>query len=176
MSRALRLLDVVVGGFVAFLLGLSVVAVLWQVASRYLLADPSSFTDELVRYLLVWIGILGAAHAAGRRLHLAIDLLPDRLPPRRRHALGFVTQALVFLFAAGVLGVGGGHLVALTASLGQRSAALGVPLAAIYVVLPLAALLLMLYSGLFAAEHWRRARGLDPALELDPGGDPGPVD
>lgn len=150
-------LDRLVENAVAGLLGLSVVAVLWQVASRYLLADPSSFTDELVRFLLVWIGVLGATHAAGQRLHLAIDLLPERLEGRSRHLLGAFIQGVIFFFALAVLGVGGGHLVLLTEQLGQRSAALGVPLSWVYVVLPLSGLLLMVYSGAFALGHLQAA-------------------
>lgn len=56
--------------------------VLWQVFSRLVLPSPSSFTDELARFLFMWVGLLGAAYAAGKRLHLAIDLLATRLGPR----------------------------------------------------------------------------------------------
>ncbi|MEM8931391.1 MAG: TRAP transporter small permease [Acidobacteriota bacterium] len=138
-------------------LALAVVAVLWQVVSRYLLGDPSSFTDELVRYLLIWIGLLGGAHAAGRRLHLAIDLLPHRLPTRSRHRLAVVVHALVGLFAFAVLVVGGGNLVLVTARLGQTSAALGVPLAGVYLALPVAGLVMVATSLRFVAEAWHAA-------------------
>jgi TRAP-type C4-dicarboxylate transport system permease small subunit len=65
MQRLKTIIDRVLGGFLALAMALAVAAVLWQVFSRYVLADPSSFTDELVRYLMVWIGLLGAAYAAG---------------------------------------------------------------------------------------------------------------
>ena len=38
-----------------------VVNVLWQVFSRYILANPSSFTDELARYLMIWVGVFGSS-------------------------------------------------------------------------------------------------------------------
>ena len=158
MSSRRRALDRWLAASLAGALALAVVTVLWQVASRTLLGDPSSFTDELVRYLLIWIGLVGGAHAAGRRLHLAVDLLPARLAPAARHRLGALVQAIVFTFAASVLVVGGAHLVALTARLGQTSAALGIPLAGVYLALPIAGLVLMAHSLAIAAEHWRRAR------------------
>ena len=58
-----------------FLMAFLVVDVLWQVLSRYILVSPSSVTDELAGYLLIWVGLLGAAYVSGKNEHLAIDLL-----------------------------------------------------------------------------------------------------
>lgn len=57
-----------------FLMAFLVVDVLWQVLSRYILVSPSSVTDELAGYLLIWVGLLGAAYVSGKNEHLAIDL------------------------------------------------------------------------------------------------------
>lgn len=171
--RAKQWLDHGLGGLLVAALGLSVLAVLWQVASRYLLAEPSRFTDELVRYLLVWIGLLGGAHAVGQKLHLSIDLLPGRLEPKRRHALSALVHLLVALFALAVPGLGGARLVAITLDLGQRSAALGVDLGWVYTVLPLSALVIAGYSILFALDHLGQARGGAPRFQPGPGADPG---
>ena len=38
-----------------------VLDVSWQVLSRYVASSPSTFTDELARYLMVWMGCLGGA-------------------------------------------------------------------------------------------------------------------
>jgi hypothetical protein len=54
-----------------------VLDVLWQVVSRYLLSSPSSFTDELAGFLLIWVGFIGAAYTTGLKGHLAIDILHD---------------------------------------------------------------------------------------------------
>ena len=47
------------------LLGIMVLNVSWQVFSRYVLANPSSFTDELARYLMIWLGVMGTAYVSG---------------------------------------------------------------------------------------------------------------
>ena len=167
MKQLKRKVDQALGGFVALAMALAVATVLWQVFLRYVLADPISSTDELVRYLLIWIGLLGAAYAAGQRLHLAIDLLPAKLEGRSRHLLDLGVQTLIFVFALAVMVIGGSQLVRLTLMLGQTSAALGVPLGWVYLVLPLAGLFLMLYSALFAAERLHLLRGGEPRLDLD---------
>ena len=143
------------------LMGLMVVNVLWQVATRFLLKNPSSYTEELARYLLVWVGLLGASYAAGKRIHLSIDLLPEKLEGRRRHLLLLFVEVCIFSFALFVLVIGGTSLVLLTLGLGQTSAALQVPLGYVYLVLPLSGLLMMFFSTLHAADEvsWARSGG-----------------
>ena len=72
MDRTLALI-------VSVLLTMLLFTVVWQVFSRYVLKDPSSYTDELARYLLIWVALLGAAYATGQKLHLAIDLLQNKI-------------------------------------------------------------------------------------------------
>lgn len=129
------------------LMGLMVLNVLWQVASRYLLQAPSSFTDELSRFLLIWVGLLGAGYATGKKLHLAIDLLPAYLQGKKSGAwLNVLINILVAIFAILVLIWGGSNLVYITLILEQPSAALGVPLGYIYTVIPISGILTLYYS------------------------------
>lgn len=136
-------------------MALSVAIVLWQIVSRYGLGEPSSATDELVRYLLVWIGLFGSAHAALHRHHLAIDLLPRRLRGRRLQLQQIAVEAAIGLFATAVMVGGGLRLVSMAAELGQRSAALELPLGWLYLALPAAGALIALDAGL-AAVGWLR--------------------
>ncbi len=167
MTNAAKVVDRSLGWVLVALMGVAVVNVLWQVFTRFVLADPSSFTDELARYLLIWIGLLGASYAAGRQMHLAIDLLPTNLVGRPRFYVGVLIEACIFLFALSVLVVGGIHLVALTLTLGQTSAALHVPLGYVYLALPLSGLLMMFYSVRAVVHHRATLR------EWQAGGDAG---
>ena len=56
----------------AFLLGIMVLDVFWGVITRYLLESQSSWTDELARFLLVWLSIMGAAYASGKNCILPL--------------------------------------------------------------------------------------------------------
>ncbi len=139
-------IDKTLGGVLAFLLAVMTLDVLWQVISRYILRAPSPYTDELARFLLIWIGILGAAYVAGKGKHLAIDLLPGKLSPAGNRWLNIFISSLIFLFAALVMVIGGMRLVYVTLYLGQTSSALQIPLGWVYAVVPLSGLIVMYYK------------------------------
>jgi TRAP-type C4-dicarboxylate transport system permease small subunit len=149
LKRVGELLDRVVSGLLAVLLIAMVFAVTWQVVSRYLLGSPSGWTEELARFLLIWIGLFGGTLAYQRRLHLGLDLLADRL---KDTALKFQQHAVdlcVLIFAVTILIIGGSLLVALTHELSQYSPALGLPMSIVYLSLPLSGVL-MAVSALIA--------------------------
>lgn len=128
------------------LLALLVTDVLWQVASRYLLSSPSSVTDELAGYLLIWVGLLGAAYVAGCNQHLAIDLLVRRLSPAHDRIARYFTAFVIFLFAVAVLIIGGSWLVYTRFTLHVTSASLQINLGYVYLALPLSGLLTAYYA------------------------------
>lgn len=128
------------------LMSILVLDVLWQVFSRYLLSSPSSFTDELAGFLLIWVGVLGAAYVAGRKEHLAIDILIQKSPPARQRLLQYIIHALIFLFALSVMVTGGVILMYTRFALQVKSAALQLPLGYVYIVLPISGLIIMFYE------------------------------
>lgn len=134
------------GYLLAFLMAAMTLDVLYGVLTRYALGDQASWTEELARFLMIWIGLLGAAWASGQRMHLSIALLPNRLAPARRAKLDLLIRCLVAAFALAVMVIGGGHLIYLTHSLGQTSAALKLPMSLIYAVVPISGLLVVYYQ------------------------------
>ncbi|WP_165157276.1 TRAP transporter small permease [Parabacteroides sp. ZJ-118] len=129
-------------GLMAFL----VMDVLWQVLSRYILVSPSSVTDELAGYLLIWLGLLGGAYVSGKKEHLAIDLLLQHMSPSRGRLLRLFISSIVFLFAVFVWIVGGTWLVYTRFHLGVTSASLEIHLGYVYLALPLGGLLTAYYA------------------------------
>ena len=81
------------------LMGANVINVLWQVFTRFVLKDPSSFTEELARFLLIWVGLLGASYAAGKKMHLAIDVALQALKDKKKIAVEIIIQTFIFLFS-----------------------------------------------------------------------------
>ena len=134
------------GWVLVVLMSVMVIDVTWQVASRYVLRDPSSFTEELAGFLLIWISLLGAAYGFRTRAHLGIDLLVSALSDGPRRAVEALSHLLVFLFALSTMVVGGLRLVSLAFHLDQISAALGVRMGFVYLALPISGLLVMLFS------------------------------
>jgi TRAP-type C4-dicarboxylate transport system permease small subunit len=76
---------------------------IWQVVTRYLLNDPSIWTEECARYLYVGVVFFGAAAAVRDRAHIGMPFIVDRLPLRARLGVGLVTQALALLFCLAIV-------------------------------------------------------------------------
>ncbi|NQU87359.1 MAG: TRAP transporter small permease [Mariniphaga sp.] len=128
------------------LMSILVLDVLWQVFSRYILGAPSSFTDELAGYLLIWVGLLGSAYVAGKNEHLAIDLLLQKMTGAKKKRLQLFINMIVAVFALSVMFIGGTWLVYTRFHLEVSSAALGLPLGYVYLVLPLSGALIIYYA------------------------------
>lgn len=141
-----QLIDKLLEKFVAAIMAILVVDVLWQVISRYVLSSPSSFTDELAGFLLIWVGLFGAAYVAGKNEHLAIDLMLQRSGPARRKFLEIFITICIVIFAFSVLVVGGSWLVYTRFALEVKSAALEIPLGYVYIVLPISGLLIVFFT------------------------------
>lgn len=146
MHYLIRLVDRSLNMILVLLMATLVVNVLWQIGSRFLLNDPSSFTEEAARFLLLWLGLLGGCHAYRNRSHLGLDLMTRNLDGAMRRWAHQAVMLLVLLFAVLVLVYGGGRLVWLTLELRQTSAALDIPMGYVYSVLPLSGILLVFYS------------------------------
>lgn len=139
-------IDKILGILLMVIMATMVVNVIWQVVTRYLSGNPSSFTDELARYLMIWIGILGAAYVSGRNNHVAITLLPSKLSEAKQKILRGVVDFIVMSFALVAFVIGGFRLVYINFVLGQESPALQIPLAYVYLVLPISGILIIYFK------------------------------
>ena len=150
------------------LMAVMVANVLWQVFTRYVLNNPSSYTEELARFLLIWLGLLGASYGVSKKTHLAIDILKTKLREPLLGAVELFVHSAILLFGVLVLVVGGLRLVHMTLTLGQTSAALQIQIGYVYWVLPLSGILIAFYSGLAIFEQIRK-----PSTEGPSAGPPG---
>ena len=89
-------IDSILEKILVVIMSMMVINVLWQVFSRYVLANPSSFTDELARYLVIWVGVLGAAYVAGKGNHVAITYFSEKLsPPNLKRVNTFINLTIL---------------------------------------------------------------------------------
>lgn len=139
-------LDWLLGSAICVLIGAMVINVLWQVFTRFVLHNPSSFTEEAARYMMIWVGLLGSAYATGKKSHLALDLITAQLQGARKRVSEVIIHSCVLLFALAVMVGGGGRLVWIQLSLGQQSAALQLKLGYVYLAVPLAGVFIVIYS------------------------------
>ncbi|UMB61852.1 TRAP transporter small permease [Lutibacter sp. A80] len=125
---------------------LLVLDVLFQVFSRYILGTSFSWTEEFARFSLIWLTILGAAYLNGKREHLSMDFLYQKLSLSNKRKVSILIELLIFLFALIVMVIGGFNLVYTTLHLEQLSGTLRIPLGYIYAIMPFSGVLIMCYS------------------------------
>jgi TRAP-type C4-dicarboxylate transport system permease small subunit len=139
------------------LIGLSAaiaLVVCLQVLFRYLLQQPLFWSEELPRYLLIWMSFLAAAVAQRDEAHINITLVVNWLPARARRLAHLLASSLTLAFL-GVLIYSGSLVTRITVA--HRSTALQLPMAAVYVALPVGAALMAVYLAL---QILRELRGL----------------
>lgn len=124
------------------LLSIMTLLVLYQVFTRYVLNNPAAFTEELVRYSLIWTGFIGAAYAFLTRQHMCLVLVRDKLNPSAKRILMIAIDALILVFAVFVITVGGFKL----AMSAQKvySALLGIPRSLVYAMAPISGIFIII--------------------------------
>lgn len=147
MNKLITIMNKVLSLFCISLSSVLVLSVSWQVFSRYVLNDPNTLTDEVSRFLFIWVGLMGAAYTVGQKRHLAIDLLPMKLEktPIKLNNLNIVINLFSLSFASVIMIYGGGKLMLKILATGQISPALGVEMGFVYAAIPLSGLFMVLY-------------------------------
>jgi TRAP-type C4-dicarboxylate transport system permease small subunit len=154
-----KIIDRIIQMLCTLIMGIMVVAVCWQVITRFILNDPSTVTEEALRYLLVWTTMVGAAYAYGRRKHLSINIIMKKLNPAAQQLLDIAVQILVIVFSVVVMIMGGLRLCSTAAD--QSSAALGIPMPYIYSCLLVGAVLFIFYALIFIGEDLKKLQELN---------------
>jgi len=145
MHKLMSLISSLLEKILMFAMAAIVLTVTWQVFSRFIIQSPSSYTEELARFLLIWIGVLGSAYAYKTKAHLGLDLFVDKMAPVKQRQVRFVIEFLVMLFAGSVMIYGGALLVAMTVELKQTSAALGLNIGLVYSAVPISGCLIVMF-------------------------------
>ena len=142
----IKIIDKALGITLVVLMGLMVLDVTWQIFTRFATNSPSSWTEELARFLLIWIGLLGAAWAYRMRAHLGLSYLVEKQSRVMQKKLAIFSYLASTLFAISVMIYGGSQLVLLTLELNQLSASLGIKIGYVYMVIPISGVLITIYA------------------------------
>ena len=127
--------------------------VLLQVLFRYVLQQPLYWSEELPRYLLIWVSFLAAALAQKNEAHINITLAVHLFPRTAQRWIHLATNLITAGFF-GLLLYSGTLVSRITAA--HRSTALQIPMAAVYLALPVSAALMLLYLLLQIAQDVQR--------------------
>ena len=143
-----RLLTWLMAATVAIL----IVPVTLQIVSRYTALIPAwIWTEELSRFLFIWMIMLGAMIGVREGSHFVVDVLPD-LPPRPAALLEIVTNLFVLAFALvfvwwGIQFVGFGW--------DQTSELAELPMTYIFLAWPISGLTWLLFLGEVLIDNFR---------------------
>ncbi len=168
-----KALDRSLEALVILVVAILVLDVMWQVFTRLVLRNPSTWTEELATFLLIWVALLGAAVALNRRAHLGVDYFVSRLPLRARVLAEVIVYFCIAAFSSLVMVVGGIDLVASMLELGQESPALRVKMGYVYLAVPVGGFFLTFYARISLVEKAVRLRAgrVEVGSESDAGGD-----
>jgi len=141
LRSVLTVTRTIVQGIVVVVFAAIVVVVFGQVVSRFVFNAPFSWSEELARYLQVWLIMLGAASCLRKGMHLSVDYAVHALRHSAKRILNLLSLAAMLFFLA-VVFVSGVSLMVTTAS--QRTPALQIPIWAVYAAIPVGSLLMLL--------------------------------
>jgi TRAP-type C4-dicarboxylate transport system permease small subunit len=148
----------------ALLLAAMVLIVWFGVLSRYVLHLGETWSEELARYVMIWVALLAISAGAHRREHIGVEFLFLRLPPTVRRALRFAVDGagLVFFVFMAVFGVGmaatGAH---------QYANIFGMTMLLPFAAVPVAATLTAVQILAVLARDLVAGPGIPPGRELE---------
>ena len=147
-----RLLTWLMAASVAIL----IVPVTLQIISRYTALIPSwIWTEELSRFLFIWMIMLGAMIAVREGTHFVVDVRPD-LPPRPTAILQIVSNVFVLAFALVFVWWG---IQFVRFGWDQTSELAELPMTYIFIAWPVAGVVWVLFLGESFVNAWRVLRG-----------------
>lgn len=118
--------------------------VTWQVITRYFLKSPNAYTEQICKYMFIWLVLLASAYVFGKKEHMSIVFLREKFTGSAAVKVNIIIELIVIIFAIGVLVIGGFNNTLLTMS--QSDSVLPITIGMIYVMLPISGLLTVMYS------------------------------
>ena len=137
-----RLLSRLIESLVVLIAGIIVAIVTAEVTLRYLFSHSMIFTEELSRYLMVWIVFLGSALAIRDGSHIHIQILVKRLGPRMQQNVKLASYALIIAFLVFITVEG---LKILPRQLQQMCITIDISLFYFYLAIPVGSILMIIF-------------------------------
>ena len=117
-----------------------------QVFCRYVLNSSLFWSEELARYMLVWLSFLGATVAYYRNLHPGVDALTSRISPEKQHITRLLVHVSSMILAL-IMIISGSQFVWFVRM--QISPALAIPKWIILAVIPVSGAIFFVYALAF---------------------------
>ena len=126
--------------------GILVLDVVWGVFTRYIMGEQATWTEELARFVLIWVTLLGGAVAFGTKGHLGVDYFVNQFHCEARKLMSVVVHFIVLFFACSIFIYGGGYIVNEALTLEQMTPALGWKMGYVYLAAPISGFFMVLFT------------------------------
>ena len=146
LHKIRKAMNTVVSTICIVLFAVMVVVGTYQIITRFVFNNPSTISEELLTYTFAWMAIFSSAYVFGKRDHMRMTFVADKLPKEQRKILEIVIELLIIAFAVIVLIYGGFTIMGLTMT--QKTASLGVMMGVVYAVVPICGILIAIYGVL----------------------------
>ncbi|MFD2829974.1 TRAP transporter small permease [Corticicoccus populi] len=144
MSKVKNYVDIILLSLSGVLIAVMSVLSIWQVSARFIFNTPSTFTEEVIRMLLIWFALMSAAYVFGQQKHIAIVFIRERFSIKGQLALVQMSNILLLVVAVVLMIWGGYHVVNLTMT--QSAPSTDIPMAVMYSALPVSGLFIIFYT------------------------------
>ncbi len=143
LKQVKRVVDILVNLFMVVTFIFIFCVVLAQIYYRYILGSPLVWSEELSRYVFIWVSLIGWVLAARSNTHIRITFIEERLPAPIRKFLSILFGLVTLAFLA-ILAYVGYDMAART--MGRAAVTLpGITMGMVYAALPVSAVLSMFY-------------------------------
>lgn len=140
MKKLDQILDRVMKGIMAMSMLSLVIGGFWQIFTRWVLGNPSTFTEEFMRYMLIWASMIGSAYCFYKDKHLALDLFKRKAKGKVGVVLNVFIEAMILFFVVYVF-VYGGSRMAMNAT--NASSVMHIPFKFLYLVMPISGIFIV---------------------------------
>ncbi len=141
MNKINEIIDKVMTAFLAIAMLSLLLGGTWQIFTRWVVRDPSTFTDEFLRYALIWSAMIGSAYCFYKNEHLALDLFSSKARGVPKILLTIFIESAIIFFVVYVF-IWGGIKVASNAT--NASSVMKIPFKVLYSVFPISGVLIVI--------------------------------
>ena len=144
MKNIINKIEKITEYILVILLVLLVVMVFFQVINRFILRIPAAWTEEIGRFLFVWVSAVGIALALRKKAHVGLSMIVDSLPKGLRKIIQLIAKIIMLAFYLIILYWG--SIWSYYGLMESTNSLQWVPMFYVYIAIPFSALLLIIFS------------------------------
>ncbi len=141
LTQVRNIIDKVLSAVFALIFAFMVCIGTYQIVVRYFFNSPSTVSEELLTYSFTWMALLAAAYVFGKRDHMRMSFLADKITGAPKLVLEIAIEILIMLMVGFVMIFGGFSIMQLTMT--QATASLGIPMGVIYTIIPVSGCIIL---------------------------------